>query len=165
MFPLRDQHVDINTQVSMRCEAGGVPRPTYSWFKDGQPLTSQPGDVEVTVNVVVIRHADPLRHSGMYECQASNMYGTRLSSAQLRILCELACEASRQVSPCKVCHLYLALCSKYMKSIRTRNYRFSKEKNKQPASQTERKKNHNLKIFPSPLTLRSKRLVSTNHLN
>lgn len=89
MFPLRDQHVDINTQVSMRCEAGGVPRPTYSWFKDGQPLTSQPGDVEVTVNVVVIRHADPLRHSGMYECQASNMYGTRLSSAQLRILCEL----------------------------------------------------------------------------
>lgn len=139
MFPLRDQHVDINTQVSMRCEAGGVPRPTYSWFKDGQPLTSQPGDVEVTVNVVVIRHADPLRHSGMYECQASNMYGTRLSSAQLRILCELACEASRQVSPFRVCHLYLALCSKYRKNIGTRNYialsRFSKEKNNQPARQ------------------------------
>ncbi|KAK7482492.1 hypothetical protein BaRGS_00026309 [Batillaria attramentaria] len=86
VFPLRDQHVDINSQVSLRCEAMAVPLPVYSWFKNGQPLTSTPDDVEVRGNVVVIKHADPTRHNGMYECSASNVYGTRISSAQLRVL-------------------------------------------------------------------------------
>ncbi|XP_025080380.1 contactin-5-like [Pomacea canaliculata] len=86
MFPLRDQHVDINSTVSLRCQAGGVPTPTYAWFKNGQPLTSIPDDVEVSGNVVVIKKAEPARHSGMYECSATNLHGTRISSAQLRIL-------------------------------------------------------------------------------
>ncbi|XP_025082370.1 contactin-like isoform X2 [Pomacea canaliculata] len=86
MFPLRDQHVDIDSQVSIRCHAGGVPAPTYAWQKNGQPLTSTPGDVEVSGNVVVIKRVDPARHSGMYECSATNLHGTSVSSAQLRVL-------------------------------------------------------------------------------
>ncbi|XP_025082371.1 contactin-4-like [Pomacea canaliculata] len=86
MFPLRDQHVDINGEVTLRCYAGGVPRPVYSWFKNTQPLTSEPGDVEITANVVTIKKADPLRHNGMYACQVTNLYGTRVSTAQIRVL-------------------------------------------------------------------------------
>lgn len=88
MFPLRDQHVDINGEVTLRCYAGGVPRPVYSWFKNTQPLTSEPGDVEITANVVIIKRADPLRHNGMYACQVTNLYGTRVSTAQIRVLGE-----------------------------------------------------------------------------
>ena len=80
--------MDIHTAFSLRCEATGVPLPRYAWFKDGLPLTSTPGDVEVRGNVVSFTDADPERHNGMYECSASNVYGTRLSSAQVRVLGE-----------------------------------------------------------------------------
>ena len=80
--------MDVHTTFSLRCEAMGVPLPTYAWFKDGHPLTSTPGDVEVRGNVVTFTDADATRHNGMYECSASNVYGTQLSSAQVRVLGE-----------------------------------------------------------------------------
>ena len=101
IFPLRDQHVDINTSFSLRCEATGVPLPRYAWFKDGQPLTSTlEADLEVRGNVVTFTGADPAKHDGMYECSASNVYGTRLSSAQVRVLgeCVTSSESAGRVS-------------------------------------------------------------------
>lgn len=85
-FPLRDLHADAGGEIIMRCVAMGVPLPRYAWYKNGQPLHSVPGDIEVKVNTVVIKSANKTRHSGMYQCSASNVYGTRLSSAQLRVL-------------------------------------------------------------------------------
>ncbi|XP_076455487.1 contactin-like [Babylonia areolata] len=86
VFPLRDQHVDVNTSFSLRCQAMGVPLPRYAWFKDARPLTSTLGEVEVRGNVVTFTRADPEKHSGMYQCSATNVYGTSFSSAQVRVL-------------------------------------------------------------------------------
>ncbi|KAK7092346.1 contactin-5-like isoform X2 [Littorina saxatilis] len=86
IFPLRDQHVDINSSFSIRCEAMGVPLPTYSWYKNGQPLTSTLGDVEVSGNVVTFSKANAEKHNGMYECSTVNVYGSAVSSAQVRVL-------------------------------------------------------------------------------
>lgn len=43
-YPLTDQHVDIGSRLSWHCEARGKPPPTYTWYKDGQPLRNSSGD-------------------------------------------------------------------------------------------------------------------------
>ncbi|XP_067686212.1 contactin-like [Haliotis asinina] len=86
IFPLKDQHVDIGSQLTWRCEVVGRPRARYSWYKNGQRLQSVPGDVEVTENVLVIKSAHPSRHNGMYQCAADNLHGSTYSSAELRVL-------------------------------------------------------------------------------
>ncbi|XP_041371563.1 contactin-like [Gigantopelta aegis] len=86
VFPLQDQHVDIGSRLSWRCEAAAKPRAAYTWYKDAKPLTSQPGTFEINENVLIIDKAAPERHSGMYQCGATNRHGTTLCSAQLRVL-------------------------------------------------------------------------------
>ena len=77
--------MDVDSTFTMRCEASGLPRPTYTWLKDGRPLTSVPGDLEVTANVLTFGVAHE-RHQGMYQCLASNTWGSAVSSAQVRVL-------------------------------------------------------------------------------
>lgn len=50
-----------------------------------------PNDPDVTIkrNVLTISTADPKKHSGMYQCGATNVLGQVLSSAQLRVLGKL----------------------------------------------------------------------------
>lgn len=43
-YPLTDQHVDVGSRLSWHCEARGKPPPTYTWYKDGQPLRNSSGD-------------------------------------------------------------------------------------------------------------------------
>ncbi|XP_046331627.2 contactin-like [Haliotis rufescens] len=86
IFPLRDQHLDIGSQLTWRCEVIGRPRAQYSWYKNGQLITSVPGDVEVNKNVLVITSAQPSKHNGMYQCAAENLHGSTYSSAELRVL-------------------------------------------------------------------------------
>ncbi|XP_064594777.1 contactin-like isoform X2 [Liolophura sinensis] len=85
-FPLRHKHVDIGSQLTWRCGAKGVPYPTYSWFKNGQVIQPVAGEIEVSHNVLIIKNLNPDRHDGMYQCSATNLYGTSVSSAQLRVL-------------------------------------------------------------------------------
>ncbi|KAH9496082.1 hypothetical protein Btru_012690 [Bulinus truncatus] len=86
VFPLKDQHIDVGRQMTWRCEAGGVPRPTYQWFKNGVLILSTDTSVEVQGNMLKIAAAQPEAHQGMYQCSATNVHGTVLSSAQLRVL-------------------------------------------------------------------------------
>ncbi|XP_046563536.1 contactin-like [Haliotis rubra] len=86
IYPLRDQHADISSKLTWRCEARAVPNPTYMWLKNGQPLNSIPGDVVISGNILTINSLDPQRHADMYQCSATNTHGVAYSSAQLRIL-------------------------------------------------------------------------------
>lgn len=84
--PLRDQLVDKGSQLTWRCYAAAIPPETYTWFKDGQPLTQVAGEIEIRKNTLVIRNLQKEKHDGMYQCAAKNEYGIAFSSAQLRVL-------------------------------------------------------------------------------
>ncbi|KAL8572121.1 hypothetical protein ACOMHN_052918 [Nucella lapillus] len=84
---LRDQHVDVNSQLTWRCDARAKPPATYTWYKDGEVVTSDPEKgIRVTGNLMRIDSLDAKKHDGMYQCGAVNTYGMTLSEAQLRVL-------------------------------------------------------------------------------
>lgn len=85
-FPLGDQHVDIGSQLTWRCEAKALPTPTYAWYKNGVRITSVPGEITIAKNVMLINNLDPVKHNGMYQCSATNVYGEVFTEGQLRVL-------------------------------------------------------------------------------
>ncbi|CAH1783325.1 unnamed protein product [Owenia fusiformis] len=90
-LPLRDQHVDLRGSLVWRCEANSVPAATYSWYKNAEILNINsipPADrqrITISNNVLTISTIED-RDKGMYQCAASNQYGTRFSTGQLRVL-------------------------------------------------------------------------------
>ncbi|XP_067685752.1 contactin-like [Haliotis asinina] len=86
IFPLRDQYVDVGSQMTWRCQATAVPPAVYSWYKDTKLLTSTPGDVEIVGNVLTIKNANAENHNGMYQCSAVNIHGESFSTAELKVL-------------------------------------------------------------------------------
>ncbi|KAL8616442.1 hypothetical protein ACOMHN_041045 [Nucella lapillus] len=85
--PLKHQHADVGGQLTWHCDARGNPAPTYSWYKNGQRLATDPASrLQVSGNTLVITDLQAAMHDGMYQCAASNIHGTEISNAQLRIL-------------------------------------------------------------------------------
>jgi hypothetical protein len=87
VYPLKDLIVDENSDVTWRCEGIASPRATYVWYKNARLIPAGTEGVEISSNVLRIRNLRKNLHDGMYSCQASNMYGTAVTSAQLKILC------------------------------------------------------------------------------
>ncbi|XP_078309462.1 contactin-4-like [Crassostrea virginica] len=83
-IPLMDQHVDRDSELVWRCQAYGIPPPTYTWYRDGQ-LLSGGGGVTLAGNILTIPRVQG-DQAGMYQCMASNTHGTATSTAQLRVL-------------------------------------------------------------------------------
>ena len=60
------------------------------WYKNGQILRPDlDSDYMITGNVLTIPNVNT-RHSGMYQCAATNVHGTTMSAGQLRVLRKLA---------------------------------------------------------------------------
>lgn len=67
--------------VTLSCNASGVPAPSISWTKDGSLLTSSFGGVRITS----VNRTD----SGEYQCVAINSVGNATSdAATLDVQCE-----------------------------------------------------------------------------
>lgn len=79
--------MDEESYVTLRCDALGKPRPTFSWYKNSQPLVPVSGEIEIVSNVLTILRAQVGKHGGMYECTATNTHGTSITSAQVKVLC------------------------------------------------------------------------------
>ncbi|XP_078334418.1 contactin-like isoform X2 [Crassostrea virginica] len=86
VYPLKDLIVDENSDISWRCEGIASPRATYQWYKNAKLLTADTAGIELTSNVLKIRNLQKNIHDGMYSCEASNMYGSVVTSAQLKVL-------------------------------------------------------------------------------
>ncbi|XP_041371583.1 contactin-like [Gigantopelta aegis] len=86
IFPLRNQHADIGRELRWRCEARAKPDAVYSWLKNGLSLAPIVGAIEITGNLLTIKKLNPERDNGMYQCAATNKYGTTYTNAQLRVL-------------------------------------------------------------------------------
>ena len=88
-YPLSHMHLDVNSRLIWHCEAAGMPDPVYSWYKDGNRFTGDAASgIIVNRNTLTIEKVEVERDSGMYQCAASNTYGTTYSTAQLRVLGE-----------------------------------------------------------------------------
>ncbi|XP_059165972.1 contactin-like [Physella acuta] len=97
--PLRHHHIDMNCTFTWHCEAAGLPKPTYSWYKDGQVINSSSSHIQVRGNILKIDRADTVHHQGMYQCSASNVHGTTMSTAQIRVLSFKPSFARHPVNP------------------------------------------------------------------
>lgn len=90
--PIEDQILAETEQLDWECEAFGLPKVTYSWFKDGEELSAaslSPLDAaryEINDNRFSIKGVQRDRDSAMYQCRATNQHGSAFSSAQLRVM-------------------------------------------------------------------------------
>ena len=68
-----------NTPITMDCAAIGIPKPTITWTKDGQELSSGSGYVRL-----VIEKASTST-GGTYTCIARNIEGNDTVSSTLKV--------------------------------------------------------------------------------
>ena len=61
--------------VSLLCDADGVPRPAVSWLKDGRPITGQPGVAVLDEGRLLQITAAKVSDTGRYSCVAVNAAG------------------------------------------------------------------------------------------
>lgn len=87
LLPLDHKHLDEGADVTWRCLAYGKPTPVYSWYKNGV-LLQPTADSGITINrnTLTLRNANKQKHEGMYQCAATNVHGSSLSAAQIRVL-------------------------------------------------------------------------------
>ena len=86
---LKDQHVDLNSDVKLVCEARGKPDVTYTWYINSTQYDYIPSEQKERIKIetglqsrLTIRGAN-YTDGGMYQCEASNSHSGRLSTAQL----------------------------------------------------------------------------------
>uniref|UniRef100_A0A8C6T3N3 Contactin 3b n=1 Tax=Neogobius melanostomus TaxID=47308 RepID=A0A8C6T3N3_9GOBI len=79
-----DTALSIEENLFWECKASGKPKPSYSWLRNGQPLTAE--DRLQIENGALSVAALNLSDSGMYQCVAENKHGIIYSSAQLMVL-------------------------------------------------------------------------------
>lgn len=89
---LENQVLGEREPLNWECEAFGLPKVIYAWYKNGEelkPNTLSPLDsarYSIKDNKFSIDSVQRERDSGMYQCKATNQHGSAFSSAQLRII-------------------------------------------------------------------------------
>ncbi|XP_075909053.1 contactin-4-like [Petromyzon marinus] len=97
LLPLRDAELGVHEALRWPCRASGSPAPSYAWLKNGSPLatTSSSSTTSSSAHgrVRVASHASGdllvspllLSDAAMYQCVASNSFGSVTSAARLRV--------------------------------------------------------------------------------
>lgn len=85
-----DSIVPRNSPFTLNCKAEGSPDPKIDWYKDGEPLTIEPGHQMLlpSGNLFFLSVAHSRRESdaGVYWCEAKNELGVaRSQNASLRV--------------------------------------------------------------------------------
>ncbi|XP_041262809.1 hemicentin-2 isoform X2 [Onychostruthus taczanowskii] len=73
--------------VQLPCECHGIPLPTLSWWKDGEPLSTQPGSPKLVSpggNVVYMEKVQ-LLDQGTYTCECRNAAGSSSKEHHLEV--------------------------------------------------------------------------------
>ncbi|XP_039576204.1 hemicentin-2 [Passer montanus] len=73
--------------VQLPCECHGIPLPTRSWWKDGEPLSTQPGSPKLVSpggNVVYMEKVQ-LLDQGTYTCECRNAAGSSSKEHHLEV--------------------------------------------------------------------------------
>jgi peroxidase len=80
-----NQKVKTGTNIELKCDAVGVPEPSYFWTKDGQTLKFTNriylASDNKTLNIDHIKESD----AGTFECIAENSLGSDEAAAQIEV--------------------------------------------------------------------------------
>ncbi|XP_055598620.1 roundabout homolog 1-like [Uranotaenia lowii] len=95
-FPKITEHpldviVPRHEPTTLNCKADGVPMPTISWFKDGEPIRVEPGSHKMFLPAgglffLKVLHSRRESDAGVYYCEAKNELGVaRSRNATLKV--------------------------------------------------------------------------------
>ncbi|GAB1597499.1 peroxidasin-like [Argonauta hians] len=79
-----DREVNVNSQVTLICDADGEPTPTYRWEKDNLPLQYD-NRIRSVGNSLIIQRV-LFNDAGKYECIAENIEGIDRNSFDLTVV-------------------------------------------------------------------------------
>ncbi|NXG05993.1 CNTN3 protein, partial [Sakesphorus luctuosus] len=81
---IQDTEVAVEDTLFWDCRAGGKPKPSYRWLKNGEQLSAE-GRIQIENGALTISNLN-LTDSGRYQCIAENKHGVISSSAELRVV-------------------------------------------------------------------------------
>uniref|UniRef100_A0A8C8BNB3 Contactin 6 n=1 Tax=Otus sunia TaxID=257818 RepID=A0A8C8BNB3_9STRI len=81
---IQNAFLSLYDSLFWECKAKGKPSPSYSWLKNGQPLTSQER-IQIENGTLIIPVLN-MSDSGLYQCVAENKYDTIYANAELRVI-------------------------------------------------------------------------------
>ncbi|NXW30499.1 CNTN6 protein, partial [Phaetusa simplex] len=81
---IQNAFLSLYDSLFWECKAKGKPSPSYSWLKNGQPLTSEER-IQIENGTLIIPMLN-MSDSGLYQCVAENKYGTIYANAELRVI-------------------------------------------------------------------------------
>ncbi|XP_069729285.1 hemicentin-2 [Phaenicophaeus curvirostris] len=73
--------------VRLTCECHGIPFPTLSWWKDGEPLSTQPGSLKLVSMGGSVLYIEKVRlvDTGTYTCECRNAAGSSRKEHRLEV--------------------------------------------------------------------------------
>ena len=74
MSPSNDLERWVGERVSFTCVVEGIPTPTITWYHNAEQLSAG-GVISIRGNTLTISSL-AFRHTGMFQCLASNMVGS-----------------------------------------------------------------------------------------
>uniref|UniRef100_A0A182Q5Y2 Roundabout n=1 Tax=Anopheles farauti TaxID=69004 RepID=A0A182Q5Y2_9DIPT len=86
-----DVIVPRHEPATLNCKAEGVPTPTVTWFKDGEPIKAEPGSHKILLPAgglffLKVVHSRRESDAGVYWCEATNELGVaRSHNATLQV--------------------------------------------------------------------------------
>uniref|UniRef100_A0A8C5FQA4 Contactin 3b n=1 Tax=Gadus morhua TaxID=8049 RepID=A0A8C5FQA4_GADMO len=81
---ITDTALSIEENLFWECKASGKPKPSYSWLRNGETLTSETR-VQMENGALTVSALN-LSDAGLYQCVAENKHGVIYSSAELMVL-------------------------------------------------------------------------------
>uniref|UniRef100_A0A8D0ENI2 Contactin 6 n=1 Tax=Strix occidentalis caurina TaxID=311401 RepID=A0A8D0ENI2_STROC len=81
---IQNAFLSLYDSLFWECKAKGKPSPSYSWLKNGQPLTSEER-IQIENGTLIIPVLN-MSDSGLYQCVAENKYDTIYANAELRVI-------------------------------------------------------------------------------
>ncbi|KAM7388095.1 hypothetical protein PAMP_024296 [Pampus punctatissimus] len=81
----QDVAVVENSQAQLACAAEGVPQPSLSWEKDGNPLSESTGEYTILPSGELVIDITQLDDAGSYTCVATNAVGQDSQTVTLSV--------------------------------------------------------------------------------
>ena len=76
----------VNTRTSLECETLGLPEPSVSWKKDGQPIRNSGPRYRMHRSGTLEFSSVDVMDTGVYECTAENDAGSMSREITLKVL-------------------------------------------------------------------------------
>ncbi|XP_063219203.1 leucine-rich repeats and immunoglobulin-like domains protein 3 isoform X2 [Bacillus rossius redtenbacheri] len=84
--PMENKEITAGTSIVLECMASGSPKPTLTWTKDGHSLVATERHFFTAEDQLLIIVATDESDAGTYECELSNILGSRKEFSHLSII-------------------------------------------------------------------------------